>query len=326
MKNKIIKFLSKPKTIIPIFAVIGIAVIAFSYNYIGKSPKIDFANDNNSAVATTGNSIDLSFLKSGRVDSVSAIVGQIVHKGDVLAKLNAPDAEGALNQAKGALDLAEAQYASLNSQYATTKKQQDLIVSNAYQTLLSSGLEAVPSKQNTNVPVISGSYTCAKEGIYKIHPYASGDSDSGYSFTYSGLESGTTSVKYDNPVAFGNCGLQIKWNQSDYFDATTDWTIDIPNTKSASYTASNNAYELAKANREKVLADLSTTIGNDNADTSVAKAQVNAAKGAYEAVLGAYQNNLIIAPVDGTISFVDSNLKVGQTLNAGKPVISINTK
>jgi len=83
---------------------------------------------------------------------------------------------------------------------------------------------------------------------------------------------------------------------------------------------------LAIENRDKILSDLSTTLGNDSGDTSVAKAQVEAAKGAYEAAKGAYENNLIISPIDGIISFIDKNLVVGQSVTINKTVISIITK
>lgn len=327
MKNKIIKILSLPKIVIPIFTVVGILIVILSYNNIGKAPKINLGDQNIASQSNlSGKTLDLSFPKGGRVDAILVAVGGAIHKGDVLAKLSAPDAEGLVNQTKGALDLAEAQYASLNSQYVSTKKQQDLVVNNAYQVLLSSGLEGVPSEQTTNVSIISGSYTCLKEGTYKINPYASSDSDTGYSFEYSGLESGTASVKYDNPVLLGNCGLKIKWNQTTNFDSNIDWTIEIPNTKSSSYITNKNAYELAKANREKVLSDLATTIGRESGDASIAKAEVETARGSYEVALGSYQNNLIIAPTDGIVSSIDNNLKVGQAVSATKPVISINTK
>lgn len=326
MKKQFSKILSRPAIIIPMFAIIGLIVLFIEYNNIGKAPILNIVNDVNNTEVISSKNVDLSFPKNGRIESVSVKNGDTVHKGEILAKLSSPDAEGLVSQAKGSLNLAEAQYASLNSQYATTKKQQDLIVENSYQILLSNGLEGIPDKQNKNQAIISGTYTCGKEGNYEIKPYASGDSDSGFSFNYDGLESGTSSVKYDNPVPLGNCGLQIKFTNSTYFDQNIIWIINIPNVKSPSYLANSNAYKLALENRDKILSDLSTTLGNNSSDTSVAKAQVEAAKGAYEAAVGSYQNNLIISPVDGTINFIDKNLVVGQSTTLNKTVISITTK
>jgi multidrug efflux pump subunit AcrA (membrane-fusion protein) len=325
MKNKFLKILSKPQIVIPSFTLIGIIITIFFYGQVGKAPAIDIkGQENMNPVLESGTNINLSFPKSGRVKEVSVVVGQKVYKGQVLAKLLSPDGEGAVSQAKGALELAEAQYSSLNSQYASTKKQQDLIVDNAYRALLSAGLEAIPDEQTSNSATVTGTYTCGKEGSYTIDPYRSSDGDTGYSFQYSGLESGTASVKYKNSVPFGNCGLQIKWAETTYFDDSIDWTINIPNKKSSSYITYKNAYDLAVETREKVLSDLAVTIGKeDSTEVSVAKAQVNAARGAYEAALGAYQNNLILSPLDGVVNFVDENLKVGQSVVANKNVISI---
>ena len=325
MKNKFLKILSKPKTIIPITAIIGIIVVIALFNNIGKAPVVNVTLNTSSQVVTSGNSVDLSFPKTGRVSDVFVKNGQTVQKGEILAKLSAPDQEGAVSQAKGALDLAEAQYASLNAQYASTKKQQDLIVQNAYEILLSSGLQGTPSQQDPNIPVISGTYSCGNEGSYKLYPFASNDSDTGFSFKYSGLENGIAPVKYDNPVPLGTCGLQILFTKVTLINTSTVWTISIPNVKSPSYLANYNAYQLAQENRDKILSDLSTTLGNDST-TSVEKAQVSAARGAYDAAVGAYQNNLIVAPQDGTVNFIDKDLIVGQSVTPNKTVISITTK
>ena len=325
MKEKILKILSKPKVVISFALLIGAVVVILGYNKVGKAPNVNITIDSNENIQTNEGTINLAFTKAGRVKEVLVKAGDEVKKGQLLAKLNASDQEGALIQAKSNLDLAEAQFASLNNQYATTKKQQDLIVKNAYQTLLSSGLDGIPDDQTDSNLSISGTYTCGKEGSYHIKPYRSGDSDSGYSFTYSGLESGEAPVKFQNSVSFGNCGLQIKFNEND-FDGSIEWDINIPNTKSATYLTYKNAYELAKENRDKVLEDLMTNIGKGDSSNSVARATVEVARGAYEAAKGSYENNLIISPVDGTISFVDNNLISGQYVSVGKNVISIISK
>ncbi len=318
-------FLNKPKLAIPVIGLIAIATTAYFYPKIGTTPVVDSSiSIKEITKSPTGSNTTLAFPKSGRVETVLVKTGDKVVKGQVLARLSAPDSQGTVDQTAAALKLAEAQYSSLNSQYATTKKQQDILVTNAHNTLLSSGLEGVPSVQDKNVPVISGTYTCEKEGAYKLKVFTSMDNDSGHSIEYSGLESGTMSLKYDNPVALGNCGLQIRFNRNpnSSFDTFTTWTIDIPNTKSASYLANKNSYNLAITNRDKILSDLQATIGQGD-NSSVAKAQIEAARGAYEAALGAYQTNLIVAPFDGIVSFIDKDLKDGQSVTGNKTVISI---
>ncbi len=316
----------KPKSLIPIFAIIILGLSAYAYTRIGIAPTVpaNIQIDQSGVTSDQGSNTSLSFSKTGRVEALLVKEGDVVNPGQVLARLSAPDALGAVNQAKGALQLAEAQYASLNNEYATTKAQQDLVVANAYRTLLSSGLEGVPSTQDSHVPIISGTYACDKEGSYELKAYASSDNDSGYTINYSGLEAGTFGVKYDNPVAMGECGLQVKFIKDGGFNTHTTWTVAIPNTKSSVYLTNKNAYDLALVNRDKVLSDLVSRIGTSAGGNSVAKAQVTAAEGSYQAAMGAYQNNLIIAPVRGVVSFIDSELKVGQLITAGKAVISLN--
>jgi len=330
MKKTIQSLFAKPKTTVPIFALIVFVFAALAYGHIGNAPTIPATLEgpltgNTSLATVSGSNVSLSFSTSGRVESVLVKEGDTVTAGETLATLSAPAAEGAVNQAKGALALAQAQFASLNEQYASTKAQQDLIIQNDYRTMLSQGLQAIPSVQDANVPVISGTYTCEKEGSYTLTPYSSSNSDTGFSLTYSGLESGTAAVRYDNPVPLGNCGLQIQFAHVANFNQNAVWTIAIPNTKSNAYLTNKNAYDLAVNNENKVLSDLQTQIGTGTTG-GVAKAQVDAAQGAYQMALGAYQNNVIVAPVSGIVNFVDTNLKVGQSVVAGSPVISITQK
>ncbi len=311
----------KPKLIIPLAVAIALIAGIVLYPRVGVAPAVSLPDASEQLIAS-GAEVRLSFPKMGRVETVLVAQGEVVRKGQVLARLADPQAQGAITQARGALDLARAQYASLNSQYSTTKKQQDLLVENAYRTLLSLGLEGVPDKQDSNTPIISGTYTCGNEGSYILEPYSSSDNDSGYSIRYSGLEKGIMGVKYDNPVPLGSCGLMVKFNPALRINTGVAWTIAIPNTRSADYLTNKNAYDAAVSTREKVLADLSATIGGES-DSSVAKAQVSAAEGAYLAAVGAYQSNVITAPADGTVSFIDDDLKVGQSVVANKTLITL---
>jgi multidrug efflux pump subunit AcrA (membrane-fusion protein) len=345
MKNTIIKILEKPKFVVPAALILALVIGFISYGYIGQSPKVKFAGSDisttsanlniqnilgRSTATSTKNSVDLSFPKTGRLGEISVTVGSKVKKGDILASLEAGDSLGAVNQAKGTLELAKAQYASMDVQYENAKRQQDTLVQNAYRTLLSSNLAAVAHNQYSSnytvddkqIPLISGSYTCDKEGSYEIIPYNSGV-PSGYSFNFTGLESGTGNVTYFTPQAFGTCGLFIQF-PTGYNSPSTKWVINIPNVKSASYTTNKNAYDLAVTTRSQVLSQLEANLGkNGSSDANIAQAAVDSAQGTYEIALAAYRNNLIMAPIDGTVTFIDSNLKTGQSVNANKTVITI---
>lgn len=326
-------FIHQPKKVIPVVLIIAVIAGFFLFRSVGKAPAVVLPPVSSGAMAgeasntvisnSSANQYDLAFPQGGRVGSVSVAVGAHVNKGQILATLDNASARGSLNQAKGALELAQAQYASQDVQYANAKKQQDVLVQNAYRTMLSSGLIAVPSVQDeAHNPTVSGTYTCDKEGSYEIIPYASG-ATSGYSFNYSGLEKGGGMVTYNTPEPLGTCGLFVTFSSG--FSGATKWTITVPNTKSASYVQNENAYNLALTTREQVLSQYEANLATGSA-ANTAKAAVDAAEGAYQTALGAYQNTLITAPVSGTVSFVDSDLKTGQAVTANKAVISITIK
>ena len=340
MKNNLLNLIHKPKIIIPGAVVVAIAIVVGTYNYIGRAPEVILSSDTNTASSTATlypDSVDLAFPKIGRVSSVSVQVGDSVKKGDVLASLEANDALGAINQAKGALGLARAQYASLNVQYTNAKNQQDVLVANAYRTLLSSGLVAVAvNKDNNNIspidnnqtPTITGTYTCSKEGTYEITPYSSGE-ESGYSFSLKdidGKNGNLSAVTFYTPQALGSCGLFVQFPVG-YHSVDMKWVVAIPNNRSASYAANKNAYDLALTTRDQVLKQYEANLGqNGSSDANVAQAAIDSAEGVYQAALGAYNNNLIVAPIDGVVTFIDSHLKVGQSVSANKSVITISKK
>jgi multidrug efflux pump subunit AcrA (membrane-fusion protein) len=333
----------KPKILVPTVLVIAVIIGLVSYRLIGQTPVVNVPADAGASYIATSsdgsiaddNSVDLAFPKAGRVSAVSVQTGDVVAAGQVLASLDAGDALGAVNQAKGALELAKAQYASLNVQYANAQKQQDVLVANARRTLLSGGLSATAvhaatdqstaAVDNSQAPTITGTYTCDKEGSYEVQTYQSG-AESGYSFNVTGLENGQGAVTYYTAQPLGTCGLFIQF-PTNYFAQNVKWVIDIPNAKSSSYAANKNAYDLAVATRDQVLKQLEANLGqNGSSDANIAQASIDAAQGAYETALGAYQNNLIVAPMAGTVTFVDSHLKVGQSVTANKAVITVTKK
>jgi multidrug efflux pump subunit AcrA (membrane-fusion protein) len=326
MKKSILAILNKPKATISVAFVVAIILGVWLYPIVGRAPKTDVVLPfDGSANAMSDNTISLSFPKSGRVESVLVKKGDTVQKGQVLATLSAPDTLGVVSQTKGALALAEAQYAALDLNYANTKKQQDIIVDNAYQTLLKTTPEAVAKDEATDnytktypTPVISGNYLLGKEGTITIKTYAA---VGGMSFVASGLVDDSNTIT-TNAVPIGDSGLSIHFIGT--IDPNLTWTIQIPDTRSAAYAANKNAYDLAVVNRDKILSELAQNIGTGDGQASVAKAQVEAARGAYQAALGAYQSNVITSPITGTVDFVDDNLKIGQSVSSGKAVVSIS--
>jgi multidrug resistance efflux pump len=341
MKNNLLNMIHKPKIVISVTVIVALAIFVGVNGYIGRAPKVvlpsDISVSASSSVDSYADSVDLAFPKIGRVSAVNVQVGDFVKKGDVIASLEASDAQGAIKQAKGALELARAQYASLDVQYTNAKRQQDVLVANAYRTLLSSGLVAVATNKDSNdiyvidnnqVPTITGTYTCDKEGSYEIKPYASG-TESGYSFEIKDVDGkygGVAVATFYTPQAFGTCGLFVQFPLG-YHSIDMKWIVEIPNKRSISYAVNKNAYDLAVATRDQVLKQYEANLGqNGSSAANMAQAAIDSAEGIYETALGAYQNNLIVAPMDGVVTFVDSHLKVGQSVLANKSVITISKK
>ncbi len=331
--------LSKPLAVLTIALIAGAIILAITLPNVGKPPVVESSLmqsvsatstvPSNATVLSPDNSegaTKLAFQASGRVAAVNVKVGDHVTKGEILAELDRSVLAGALAQAKANLSLAQAQYGSLNLQYQNAKIQQDTLVENARRSLLSSGLTARPvgNIDESHNPTISGTYSCDTEGSYEIGLYSSG-TESNYSFTVSGLEKGSGPVTYGVPQPLGTCGLFVTFVRG--FSGGSKWDVDIPNTQSATYQANKNAYDLAVATRDQTLSQLAASIGlNPSANANTANAQINVAQGAYESALAQYTNAVITAPADGTVSFIDQDLKVGQNVAASKNVITIITQ
>lgn len=327
MKPKTPVFL-KPSVVLPIAMIVAVAVALLVLGNVGNAPVVGDIQTTASSThtSTNSNTSSLAFNTSGRVATVNVKVGDKVSHGEVLGTLDSAQAQGAVNQAEGALELAQAQYGSMSVQYKNAQVQQNILVNNAYHTLLSSGLEATPFgiADETHNPIITGTYTCDTKGTYEIDPYTSG-TDSGYSFNVHGLEEGSGNVTFGNPQPLGSCGLSITFVKG--FSGSAKWTVSIPNTKSANYQVNENAYNLAVATRDQVLSQLSANLGqNGSTGADVANASITAAQGALDAAEAALANYTIVAPTAGTVSFIDDDLKVGQSVTSGHSVITITTQ
>jgi multidrug resistance efflux pump len=347
MKNPIIKVLEKPKIIIPIAIVISVVLGIFAYKFVGHAPKvtIDYKDSSDSSLSsstqnyTDGETISLAFPKSGRISNVYVKAGDTVTRGQTLAQLSSEDALGGVNQARAALDIAKANYEKiLNGATGTdidilkvavskatnnlenTKAIQSTLVSNAYNNLLNSSIEAIPKNGTSDyvAPVISGNYSLSKEGVINLTSYYS---VGGTSFTTTGLTngSGVSNTIIAQPI--GDSGLYIKFPNSTSINVT-DWVINIPNKKAANYLANYNAYQNALKSQSQAVDSATSDLEQAQSmltskqttarpeDVAIAKAQVDSANGALEIAQGLYNNNFIYAQADGIITAV--NIKSGE--------------
>ncbi|ETB64212.1 TPA: efflux RND transporter periplasmic adaptor subunit [Candidatus Nomurabacteria bacterium] len=291
--------------------------------------------------------LDLSFGTNGIVKSIDVKVGDKVVAGQTLAKLNGTKELASLNQARGSLlaanaklkkvlDGGEVELARLaleisKKDYENVKRIQDTLVNNAYKNLLNSSVEAYPydGDDDESGPIISGTYNLGKEGsIYISFYYSSG----GTSFNATGLTTGPGSTSTENPQPIGDSGLYILFPEEDYY-SSSDWVIEIPNKKGATYLTNLNAYESALKNRDQALSQAESLvsqketelkikeISNSSSDIDLARAEILSAEGLVGQAESVYNDTLIKAPVGGTVTSID--IKIGELAQAQKEAIVI---
>jgi len=280
--------------------------------------------------------LNLSFNTNGVVKSIKVKVGDKVKAGQILATLDQSSVLGSLTSARGALAGANARYKRIlegatNEEIKLseivleqTKNTQETLIKNAYENLLNSTPEAVPydEEDNYTAPVISGTYSLGKEGEIKIETY---NSSGGVSYSLSGLTTGTGLVNTITPQPLGNSGLYITF-PADVNSKSTDWVIEIPNKKAVDYLTNYNAYQSAIVGAKSIIdqrqAELDIKKANARpSDIDLANADIISAQGQVELASAQYNNTIIKAPVDGTITSID--IKQGELAQALKQVITL---
>jgi len=268
MKNFLKTFIHQPKKVAFVSLVLALVIGIFGYVKIHRIPEGTFKGDNGTA---TIKNFPLNFSVSGKVENILIRTGEKVKMGQVLATLDPDNKDGSLIQAEAAYATAKANYqkvisgatgaaidvakavvntAEVNLQEAT--KQQEVLVDNAYRTFLNSSLQVqtVSNYTGYDAPVVSGTYTCDKEGSYDIKTYSS---SGGVSVNYSGLEKGSLLVT-DIPRPMGSCGLFLSFDKTKSLLSGVEFNIQIPNTNAANYNLNNNAYQLALQNKDQAIA------------------------------------------------------------------------
>ncbi len=296
---------------------------------------------------TSRTDLSLSFNSSGIVSRVNVKVGDKVKSGQILSSLDQKNQAASYTQAQGALAQAQANYQKVldgsssaevqvsqvalsNAKTAldNTIKQQQTLVDNAYKTMLNTGLEAISGAGNTGgiTATITGTYTSQKTGAYNISIYATGG---GLRYQYTGLEVGSGIVDV-TPQPLGTKGLFIQFSSSSV-PTNNIWTVNLPNTQSASYVAANSSYLAALETQRTAVSAAENTVASAQAsldlkkaqatpaELKAAEAQVLSAQGQVQAASAALENTIIRAPADGTITVVD--VKPGELATAQKQAL-----
>ncbi len=369
------KFLTKKRIIWSIIILAVAGLIIFSYINKKNAPNTNIQTDTvkkqdiEQTVLTTGQVVSkidlgLSFQGSGVVRQIRVKEGDKVRSGQVLATLDQASAGASLTSALGSLAQAEANYqkvlsgasneqiivaqkaveaaeTTLNNaktNLESIKQQQAVLVKNTYNALLNTtpALAAGPSNRSSANPVISGTYTGAGQGQYKLTIFMAGNT----SYIISGLGSGTGPIPFNasSLVSIGN-GLFIQFPAGTYYPDDY-WTIDIPNTKATNYLTNLSAHQSALETERTTLSTSEAQVRNAEialeqakaslavqqasarpADIAVAKAQILSAQGQVAAARAALGNLTLRAPAAGTITEVA--VKVGEQASALQAIMTL---
>lgn len=236
--------------------------------------------------------VDLRAESQGEITAVYRKLGDFVSRGDIIAEIENTSAKSAVSQARSAVLAEESQLKNLRE--SVSSDGETLAVKNAYRTLLSSGLEAIPFDEDITdtPPIISGTYT-GEEGSYIIDVYGSGQS-SGASFRLidDSLDVGQIApVVPGNNIKLGSSGLFIKFDSS--FKFPRKWIVEIPNKRSPVYLSNLNSYNAAL--------DSQRSLGDQ---ITAQEARVLSAKANLDSANANLEKTIIRSPIDGQITSI----------------------
>ncbi|HLP43673.1 MAG TPA: efflux RND transporter periplasmic adaptor subunit [Candidatus Nanoarchaeia archaeon] len=268
-------------------------------------------------------SVDLSFAESGRVTNVNVDVGTQVVQGQTLASLVTGTLLSQLQSARATLAEREAESASSETSLEKVQREQDTLVENAYQKLLSNDLAAVPSSNSNTAtpPVISGLYKGA-EGRYKFIVKKTNSGLSGREIRVFELENvNDVKVLQNEATPLGTRGLFVSFpdNLTEY-DETT-WYVTIPNTRSATYVTAYQNYQEAIRTRDRAVETARARLTAGSSGISAAQAGIESARAEVTRIQAEIAERTISAPFTGVVTKVDA--KVGEVSTANTPAISM---
>jgi HlyD family secretion protein len=237
--------------------------------------------------------------------------------------------------------VAAAQVAVQNAQtaYTNTVSQQQTAVQNAQTAEYNAGLTATPSASNSSTAslTVNGTYTGTQQGAYNVSIVATG---SGNTYSYNGLESGSGTVQTGIPLPLGKLGLFLTFSSTGIVHSGDMWTIQVPNTQSPSYLTASNNYQAALQTQQQQVTNAQNQINSAQAalqqaqaqltlnksaalpaDVEAAEGQLQTAQAGLAAAQNQYNNNIITAPIDGTISQVNGTIGAAPGLD---PIVLID--
>lgn len=325
---KFLNKLKKPRYWVSIVVVLLIAWIIFSperppefESEIVERGSIEEIVSGTGAVSAS-DEVFLSFENQGTISSINVSEGSRVNRGAVLASLNISLLQNDVDSAHANLLAQEARLQEMIAGMSPTEEASALArLESAKFNLLTSDIRAYFTGRQVESgalsytpPTISGTYMGDEQGEYRITIYRS-SAQSGYSFRYSGLESGTGEISVESPKLLGTKGLYIQFPNNFARDTNVEWLIEIPNTRSSQYSSIQRAYNQA-------LADYNLAVEGPRSEQIAAQeALVEQARSNYDRAQNILNRSILSSPISGIVTSLP--IVIGQTVSPGQTVASI---
>lgn len=253
---------------------------------------------------------------SGVISSVPSSIGERVTKGEVLAIFSNADQQASLRQAEANLAAQKAALAELQAGARPAELQNTEIsvetaetnLAEAREAYLNTDLQAYLDDGNDQYsrgslaqPTLSGTYDSDEEGEYRIDLYSSG-ANSGYSFRYTGLETGVGTVSTATPQRLGNRGLYIQFPENFATNHDVRWVVPVPNTRSGQHIQAKSNLERAKQSLRQARnnSDISAA-GARSEQIDAQRAQVESAEAGVAAAEAQLEKTVVRAPFSATV-------------------------
>ncbi|MBX7212838.1 MAG: efflux RND transporter periplasmic adaptor subunit [Thermoflexales bacterium] len=259
------------------------------------------------SVTATGNiqaesETRLGFLQSGTVSTVTVKVGDVVKKGDVLARLDTTDFEIALAQSQASLAQAQAGLMNANAAYSRT----------------------VEGPRAIDIQAAEAAYAAALANYDKV---AKGPQPNDYAAAQAALDNADAALRqaqsaYDRAfsrdpagIASSPAAVQLEQATNNYRSAKAQLDKLKQGADSAQLSAAWQQVQNAKASLEKAK-DPARAFDLDTAEAGrrQALAQIDAANAQVRQAQRRIEQAALTAPVAGVISLV--NLRVGELAGA----------
>lgn len=324
-KIKSFYFKNKVKSVLGVILIILIGYFVLHKNTNGQiryvtTPVLKggiISSVSGSGQVSTSKEVSLKAKVSGDISFINLKSGDSVGFGQSIVSIENNDAEKALRDAELALEGAQLDLETAKANALNTDEEKSLNVKNAYNTLLSSGLESVPidSSVVNNTLEITGNYSLGKEGQIKISLYNAG---SGYYFSASGLVSASGVASSIVPTPIGDSGLFVKFLGN--LSPNHYWTIDIPNKKYVNYLSNYNAYQLALQSQSQNQSTSSVVDLEIKSKELILKQKQNALEDAKSNL----NDYVARAPFSGMVASIP--VVVGENVSVGQVLATVVTK